>query len=131
MRESKPPKPATPQGPQAKALRALGERYIESTMERFPSIGSALGRHEFDGDLEVPSEKLIHAQQKLVHSTLAEVEAIARAQVNEAADPHLGECQLAADRDIANASVHGPADALRALRGRSDASERHVMPEFV
>jgi uncharacterized protein (DUF885 family) len=76
MRESKPPKPAKPQGPQAQALRALGERYIESTMERFPSVGSALGRHEFDGELELPSEKLLRAQEKLVHTTLAEVEAI-------------------------------------------------------
>jgi uncharacterized protein (DUF885 family) len=76
MSQSKPPKPAKPQGPQAQALRALGERYIESTMERFPTIGSAVGRHEFDGELELPSEKLIRAQQKLVQTTLAEVEAI-------------------------------------------------------
>lgn len=65
-----------PQGPAASALRALGERYIEQTMERFPSTGSAMGRHEFDGDLEVPSEKLVRAQHKLVQKTLAEVEAI-------------------------------------------------------
>jgi uncharacterized protein (DUF885 family) len=77
MRDSQPPKPAKPHGPQAQALRALGERYIESTMERFPSIGSALGRHEFDAELELPSEKLLRAQEKLVHTTLAEVEAIA------------------------------------------------------
>ncbi len=36
-----------------------------------------MGRHEFDGELEVPSEKLIRAQQKLVQKTLAEVEGIA------------------------------------------------------
>ena len=75
MSKTKPP-PAKPQGPQAQALRALGERYIESTMERFPSVGSAMGRHEFDGDLELPSEKLIRAQQKLVQKTLEEVEGI-------------------------------------------------------
>jgi uncharacterized protein (DUF885 family) len=64
------------QSPPARALRALGERYIESTMERFPSVGSAMGRHEFDAELEVPSEKLMRAQQKLIEQTLAEVEAI-------------------------------------------------------
>ena len=76
MSKTKPPKSVEPQGPQAQALRALGQRYLESTMERFPSIGSAVGRHEFDGELELPSEKLIRAQQKLVQQTLAEVEAI-------------------------------------------------------
>ena len=76
MSKTKPPKSVEPQGPQAQALRALGQRYLESTMERFPSIGSAVGRHEFDGELELPSEKLIRAQQKLVQKTLEEVEAI-------------------------------------------------------
>ena len=57
-------------GPEARALRALGERYIEETMARFPSVGSAMGRHEFDGELELPSEKLMRAQQKLVATTL-------------------------------------------------------------
>jgi uncharacterized protein (DUF885 family) len=76
MSKTKPPKSVEPQGPQAQALRALGQRYLESTMERFPSIGSAVGRHEFDGELELPSEKLIRAQQKLVQQTLLEVEAI-------------------------------------------------------
>jgi len=73
--KQKLPRPPSP-GPQAKALRLLGERYIETTMERFPSVGSAMGRHEFDGELEVPSEKLIRAQQKLLQKTLEEVEAI-------------------------------------------------------
>lgn len=72
----RPGKPSVPQGPQARALRALGERYIETTMERFPSVGSAVGRHEFDGELELPSEKLLRAQRKLLETTLAEVEAI-------------------------------------------------------
>jgi uncharacterized protein (DUF885 family) len=76
MSKTEPPPAATPQGPQARALRALGERYIESTMERFPSVGSAMGRHEFDRELEVPSEKLIRAQQRLVQQTLEAVEAI-------------------------------------------------------
>lgn len=76
MSKTKPPKSVEPQGPQAQALRALGQRYLEGTMERFPSIGSAVGRHEFDGELEFPSEKLIRAQQKLVQKTLEEVEAI-------------------------------------------------------
>jgi hypothetical protein len=67
---------AQPQGGPARELRRLGERYIEETMERFPSVGSAMGRHEFDGELEVPSEKLIHAQQKLLRTTLEAVEAI-------------------------------------------------------
>lgn len=66
-----------PQGAEARALRKLGERYIEATMERFPSVGSAMGRHEFDSELEVPSEKLISAQRKLLQQTLSEVEAIA------------------------------------------------------
>jgi hypothetical protein len=35
-----------------------------------------VGRHEFDAELEVPSEKLVSAQRKLVQRTLAEVEAI-------------------------------------------------------
>ena len=77
MSKSKSEQSAEPKSPEARALRALGERYIESTMERFPSLGSSMGRHEFDGELEVPSEKLIHAQQKLVQKTLAEVEGIA------------------------------------------------------
>ncbi|HYP89811.1 MAG TPA: DUF885 family protein, partial [Polyangiaceae bacterium] len=74
-----PPLPSSgkqPRGPEARILRALGEHYIEETMERFPSVGSAMGRHEFDGELELPSEKLIRAQQKLVRSTLEQVEAI-------------------------------------------------------
>jgi uncharacterized protein (DUF885 family) len=72
----RPPKSASPQSSQARALRALGERYIETTMERFPSLGSAVGRHEFDGELEQPSEKLLRAQRKLLESSLAEVEGI-------------------------------------------------------
>lgn len=76
MSKPKADKRPQPQGPAAKALRALGERYIEETMERFPSTGSAMGRHEYDGALELPSEKLIKAQQKLIAETLAQVEGI-------------------------------------------------------
>lgn len=76
MSKPKADKRLQPQGPAAKALRALGERYVEETMERFPSTGSAVGRREYDGALEQPSEKLIKAQQKLVQKTLAEVEGI-------------------------------------------------------
>lgn len=65
-----------PKSEAGRAVRSLGERYIETTMERFPSLGSAMGRHEFDGELELPSEKLIAAQQKLLRETLAAVEAI-------------------------------------------------------
>ena len=77
MSNSKSEQSSEPKGPAARALRALGERYIESTMERFPSLGSSMGRHEFDAELELPSEKLMHAQQRLLQKTLAEVEAIA------------------------------------------------------
>ena len=70
------PEWSEPNSPAARVLRSLGERYIETTMERFPSVGSAMGRHEFDGELEVPSEKLLRAQQKLIQKTLEEVEAI-------------------------------------------------------
>jgi uncharacterized protein (DUF885 family) len=62
--------------PQARAVRALGERYIEATLERWPSLGSAVGRHEFDGELEQPSDKLLRGQQKLVEKTLEELESI-------------------------------------------------------
>lgn len=65
-----------PKSPAARELRQLGERYIETTMERFPSVGSTMGRHEYDGELELPSEKLIAAQQKLLRDTLAAVEGI-------------------------------------------------------
>jgi uncharacterized protein (DUF885 family) len=60
----------------AKSLRHIAEAYIEGTMERFPSLGSAVGRHEFDAELELPSDKLLRAQQKLVQKTLQQVEAI-------------------------------------------------------
>ncbi len=66
----------TPRGAQARALRALGEHYIETTLERFPSLASAVGRHEFDAELELPSQKLIRAQQQLVQQTLLLVEGI-------------------------------------------------------
>jgi uncharacterized protein (DUF885 family) len=69
-------RPPAPPSPQAQALRALGERYIETTIENFPSLGSAVGRREFDAELEAPSEKLLRSQQKLIERTLAEVEAI-------------------------------------------------------
>ncbi|HVY29922.1 MAG TPA: DUF885 domain-containing protein [Polyangiaceae bacterium] len=65
-----------PKSAAGRALRSLGERYIETTMERFPSVGSAMGRHEYDGELELPSEKLLAAQQKLLSETLSAVEAI-------------------------------------------------------
>jgi uncharacterized protein (DUF885 family) len=65
-----------PKSPAARELRNLGERYIETTMERFPSVGSSMGRHEYDGELELPSEKLIAAQRKLLRDTLAAVEGI-------------------------------------------------------
>jgi len=71
-----PPGWNEPQSTAAKALRSLGERYIETTMERFPSLGSTMGRHEYDGELEQPSERLMAAQRKLLEQTLAEVEAI-------------------------------------------------------
>jgi uncharacterized protein (DUF885 family) len=62
--------------PQARAVRALGERYIEASMERWPTLGSAVGRHEFDSELELPSERLLRGQQKLVQKTLEELESI-------------------------------------------------------
>jgi uncharacterized protein (DUF885 family) len=83
--KTKSPRPsaerADARSPEARALRALGERYIEETMARFPSVGSAMGRHEFDGELELPSEKLMRAQQRLVEKTLAEVEGISEHDV--------------------------------------------------
>jgi uncharacterized protein (DUF885 family) len=42
--------------------------------ERFPAYGSEVGRHEFDGELEQPSEKLYAAHEKLLRSTLAAIE---------------------------------------------------------
>ena len=51
-------------------FRDAAERYVEQTFERFPSRGSAVGRHEFDRELEVPSEKVFRAQEKLVRQTL-------------------------------------------------------------
>jgi uncharacterized protein (DUF885 family) len=71
----------TSASPEPSAVRALGERYIEETIARFPSVGSAVGRHEFDAELELPSEKLMRAQQRLVEKTLAEVEAISEHDV--------------------------------------------------
>ncbi len=43
MSKSKSEKRSQPQGPEARALRAVGERYIESTMERFPQRGQQHG----------------------------------------------------------------------------------------
>ncbi len=76
MSPSKSVKPPAPMSQQARAVRDLGERYIEATLERWPSLGSAVGRHEFDGELEQPSDKLLRGQQKLVEKTLAELESI-------------------------------------------------------
>ncbi|HEY6081772.1 MAG TPA: DUF885 domain-containing protein [Polyangiaceae bacterium] len=76
MSKTKSAKLEQSMSPQARAVRALGERYIESSMERFPSLGSAVGRHEFDAELELPCEKLLRAQQKLVQKTLEELESI-------------------------------------------------------
>src|SRR5882724_8163128 len=50
------------------------EQYVEETFERFPSYGSSTGRHEFDPELERPSEALYRAHEKLVRETLTQVE---------------------------------------------------------
>lgn len=52
------------------AFREVAERYVEQTFERFPTRGTHAGRHEFDAELEVPSEKRFFLQEKLVRSTL-------------------------------------------------------------
>ena len=55
-------------------FKGLADRYFEATFERFPTFGSAVGRHEFDSELELPSEKLFAAHEKLLRSTLAAIE---------------------------------------------------------
>lgn len=55
-------------------FRTLADRYVETTFERLPTYGSAMGRHEFDAELEIPSLKLFAAQEKLIRDTLGAVQ---------------------------------------------------------
>ncbi|HEX3851837.1 MAG TPA: DUF885 family protein, partial [Polyangiaceae bacterium] len=57
-----------------KVFARAAEHYVEETFERFPSYGSSTGRHEFDAELERPSEALYRAHEKLVRETLTQVE---------------------------------------------------------
>ena len=57
-----------------KAFRAISERFVEESFERFPTYASTVGRHEFDAELERPSLKLYAAQEKLLRKTLGAVQ---------------------------------------------------------
>ena len=53
-----------------KTFRAVADRYVEESFERFPTYGSSVGRKEFNGELEKPDEKTYAAHAKLVRRTL-------------------------------------------------------------
>src|SRR5882757_6745395 len=71
---ARPKTRSTPTSPSLKAFAAAAQNYVEETFERFPSYGSSTGRHEFDAELERPSEALYRAHEKLVRETLTQVE---------------------------------------------------------
>ena len=59
-----------------KAFRAIAEGYYEEFFERFPTSGSAVGRAEFNGELEQPDEKLHARHLSLVRETLGAVQSL-------------------------------------------------------
>ena len=59
-----------------KSFRAIAERHVEETFERFPTYGSAVGRREFNGELDKPDEKTYAAHEKSLRRTLAAVQAL-------------------------------------------------------
>ena len=59
-----------------KTFRAVADRYVEETFERFPTYGSAVGRKEFNGELETPSTKLYAAHIQHVRKTLEQVQSL-------------------------------------------------------
>jgi uncharacterized protein (DUF885 family) len=67
------PKPTTANDSVA-TFRKLADRYVEETFERFPTYGAAVGRKEFNGELEIPSLKLYADHEKLIRSTLAGIQ---------------------------------------------------------
>ncbi|HEY3668285.1 MAG TPA: DUF885 family protein, partial [Polyangiaceae bacterium] len=69
-------RPANTNNPSLKAFARAAEHYVEETFERFPSYGSSTGRHEFDAELERPTEALYRAHEKLVRETLIQVEGL-------------------------------------------------------
>jgi len=56
------------------AFRAVSEKHVEESFERFPTYGSSVGRKEFDGELETPSLKLYAAHEKAIRKTLTAVQ---------------------------------------------------------
>ena len=67
------PKPTTANDSVA-TFRKLADRYVEEMFERFPTYGAAVGRKEFNGELEIPSLKLYADHEKLIRSTLAGIQ---------------------------------------------------------
>ena len=57
-------------------FRALSEKYVEDTFQRFPTRGSAEGRKEFNADLEKPNAKTYAAHEKLLRKTIVAVETL-------------------------------------------------------
>jgi uncharacterized protein (DUF885 family) len=67
------PQSSTPNA-SVRAFRAVSEKYVEETLARFPTYGTAVGRHEFDAELEKPGEKTYAAHEKSLRKTLAAVQ---------------------------------------------------------
>lgn len=63
-----------PANDSVKRFRLVSEGYVETAFIRFPTYGSAVGRHEFDAELEIPSLKLFAAHEKAVRTTLGAVQ---------------------------------------------------------
>ena len=57
-----------------KSFRAISERYLDETFQRFPTYGSSVGLREFDSELERPNLKLYAAHEKLIRTTLTAVQ---------------------------------------------------------
>jgi uncharacterized protein (DUF885 family) len=58
------------------AFHALAEAHVERSFERFPTHATAVGRHEFDGELQVPTPKLYRTHQKDLAATLEAVQSL-------------------------------------------------------
>src|SRR5688500_5479437 len=63
-----------PEALSVRTFRAIADRYVAETFERFPTRASSAGVREFNSKLELPTLALFGAHEKLLRRCLHEIE---------------------------------------------------------
>jgi uncharacterized protein (DUF885 family) len=140
--ETPAPAPRPADTSSVRRFQDLVTRYYEESFARFPTLGSAAGRHEFDAEMGRTDPATLAAQYELATATLAEIEDLPlqdfrgadlldrRVMLANLRQEKL-DYDLERHRNDPQNYLHGAADALYDLFVRHASDLRPVAPAII